>query len=274
MKHLPLFLSFAAVFAVLMCAVAQSETKAQRVASTRPAGGLLPVRWSEVTGGRSVGDLTHLSPAAKELWATYATPQGRLRAAHDATEDAMQRLATHVLDVHVGPTSVRDLIARSKDPNADPSVFLRGARPTGVRYWADAPVVEVQVAASMRTVYALLKLWAQTHVDDKVMILRLEELAAKAGDSKLTALGFSAPPAEYLTDAAGNIHRVAKRARNTPDWVGGRTAVTTRPATAPTGDGIDARPDTTDTVTKWRSVLRAELERAAPAEATTQPAAN
>ncbi|MFW6066096.1 MAG: hypothetical protein ACOC9S_04685 [Planctomycetota bacterium] len=172
------------------------------------------------SGGGTVS-ISKLSPAAKDFWMAQCTPQGRLMAERGARVEAMRRLAERIRGVHIdSQTTVRDFVAESDQINVDMRAFLRGAREVGVRYHEDELMVEVEMEVTLRSVYASLKTWAETHYKgDKKHVKQLEELVVTTEDKVISETGMAVPPEKYLRDAPEDIQQTTSLAQNTPDWI-------------------------------------------------------
>jgi hypothetical protein len=167
--------------------------------------------------------LTNMSAKAKAYWMANCMPQGRLMAVRAARVDAMRRLAERIKGVAiVGQTTVRDFVAESDQVNVSMDTFLKGARETGICYHDDELIVEVEMQVKLRTVYATLREWGETHYKgDKVKISQFQELETKAEDVIIKETGMGVPRADLLKGqvALGPVGEMVA-AGKIPDWVG------------------------------------------------------
>lgn len=182
--------------------------------------------WEKGTDGmvtvteETLTSLSHMSAEAKAFWMKYCKPQGRLMAIRAARVDGLRRLAERIAGVRIdSQTTVRDFVAESDDINVDMRAFIQGARETGIYYHPDELIVEVEMTVKLRTVYASLKSWGQTHYKgDKVMIEKIEKLTITSEDRDITETGMGVPPEKYLTDAPVEVIAVSNFGANAPDW--------------------------------------------------------
>jgi hypothetical protein len=137
-----------------------------------------------------------------------------------ARVDGLRRLAERIAGVRIdSQTTVRDFVAESDDINVDMRAFIQGARETGIYYHPDELIVEVEMTVTLRTVYASLKSWGQTHYKgNKVMIEKIEKLTISSEDKEITETGMGVPPEKYLTDAPVEMIAVSNFGANAPDW--------------------------------------------------------
>ncbi|MGC9454609.1 MAG: hypothetical protein ACP5HU_07065 [Phycisphaerae bacterium] len=165
--------------------------------------------------------ISRLTPAAKQFWMAHCTPQGRLMAERGARVEAMRRLAERIRGVRIGSrTTVRDFVAESDQIDVDMRAFLRGAREVGVRYHEDELMVEVEMEVTLRTVYASLRTWAETHYQgDQANVRQLDELVVSSEDRVISETGMAVPPARYLREAPADIEETTSLAQNAPDWI-------------------------------------------------------
>jgi hypothetical protein len=175
-----------------------------------------------VTEG-SYDSFRYLTGEAKKYWLERITGRGRLMAIRAARVDGMRRLAERIKGVYItSETTVQDFVAESDMIDVNMQTFLRGVRETRVRYGTDEMIVEVDMEVTLRTVYATLKSWGQTHYKgDKVKIRKLEELIVKSKDKIIKETGMGVPPEKYLK----GVTVVEKAILNTvrggkvPPWV-------------------------------------------------------
>ena len=171
-------------------------------------------------GARSVS-FSRIPAKARKFWAAHCTARGRLMAERAARVEAMRRLAERIKGVHItSETTVQDFVAESDQINVDMRTFLKGAREVGVRYHDDELIVEVEMQVKLRTIYASLKSWGQTHLKgDRVKLRRLEELVVKSEEKIIRETGMGVPPDRYMRNATAEMRQTAAVARNTPAWI-------------------------------------------------------
>ncbi len=179
---------------------------------------------------------------AAAFWAAHCSPSGARSAERAARLDGLGRLAERINDVHVtAETTLRAFLAASDDPNVDPRTFLKGARLTAVRYHADALIVEADLEADLRTVYASLRSWAKRHFrPGRGWIEKLDELAIRAADRTVTETGVGVPPDEEMRAPTAGMRQAAALARATPAWVSRSLRAAGKGATRPAAER-DAR---------------------------------
>ena len=171
----------------------------------------------------ALANIENMSAAAKAFWMQYCTGQGRLMAVRAARVDGMRRLGERIRGVFItSQTSVKDFVAESDEINVAMATFLSGARETGIRYHETELIVEVEMTVKLRTVYASLKSWGQTHYKgEQVKLQQLEELSVRSEDKDITETGMGVPPEKYLNkEATIEVTSVVKMAANSPDWIG------------------------------------------------------
>jgi len=189
---------------------------APRPAEWEEGGTMVPVR-----EGAALASISHMSASAKAFWMRYVTGRGRLMAVRAARVDGLRRLAERIKGVFItSETTVRDFVAESDDVDVSMNTFIRGARETGIRYHDDELIVEVEMSVKLRTVYASLKAWSQTHYKgNKVNIQRLEKLMVRSSDKIISETGMGVPPEKYLKDAPVEVIAIARTATNAPPWL-------------------------------------------------------
>jgi len=176
---------------------------------------------SLITEEAPVASLLHMSPEAKAFWMKFCQPRGRLMAVRAARVDGLRRLAERIKGVFVtSETTVRDFVAESDQVDVNMETFIAGARETRIRYHANELIVEVEMSVKLRTVYASLRAWGQTHYKgDKVKIVRLEKLALTAKDKMIRETGMGVPPERYLNNPPAEVVSVVKMiAGGPPAW--------------------------------------------------------
>ena len=163
--------------------------------------------------------MSYMSGAARAYWLAHVTGQGRLMAVRAARVDGMRRLAERIKGVMISSnTSVKDFVAESDQIDVNMETFLVGAREARIRYHEDEPIVEVEMEVTLRTVYASLKQWGETHYHGgAVKMTQLEELSIKSQDQIIKETGMGIPPASMLKDVQ---MASLQAAMNMPDWVG------------------------------------------------------
>ena len=163
-----------------------------------------------------------LSPAAAKFWADHCRTGGRRSTQRAARDLALTLLAEQLRGVHVTPeTTLKDFLLTSDDPNVDVRTFLKGARVTAVRCYADALVVEVDVQVQLRTVYASLRSWGKRHFKgSREKMTRLDELVIRAENAVVRAMGMAVPADADLVAATPRIRRAVAMARAAPGWAG------------------------------------------------------
>ena len=188
---------------------ARAEPEAKAVTRIRPA----KARLGAVT----------VSSETKAFWAKHSTASGRKEALRAARANALDRLGDQVSRIHITPeTSLEELLDQPGHLEAASRMSIKAAREIAVRYHDEALIVEVEVAAKLRTVYAALKAWMEIHrTNDSETIRRLEQLVLAAKDATIHDVGFGVPPAESIApDAPTSVVAVADLVRRSPLWVG------------------------------------------------------
>ena len=172
-----------------------------------------------VSAGASV-DSIGLTGKAKAYWMAHVTGQGRLMALRAARVDGMRRLGERINGLMISSkTSVRDFVAESDDIRVDMRTFLQGAREASVMYHDDEPIAEVEMEVTLRTIYASLKSWGETHYKgNQIKMSRFDELTTEAKDTIIKETGSGVPPQTMLKDVAVEV--IAAAQRQNPDWTG------------------------------------------------------
>lgn len=160
--------------------------------------------------------ISNMSAAAKEFWMANVQPQGRLMAVRAARVDGMRRLAERIKGLQVtSETTVKDFVTESDVIQTIMSTFLQGAKEKGIRYHEDELIVEVEMAVTLRTVYASLKQYVDTHYKgDRVKMTAVEQLSTRVEDKEITEIGQGVPPEKYLKNAG----KVVATGLQTPEW--------------------------------------------------------
>ncbi len=211
---------FAGVILVLTSYAAAQQ------ATTRPARAEPKANNKTITKTRPakarLGAAT-VSSETKAFWAKYSTAFGRKEALRAARANALDRLGDRAKRIHITPeTSLEELLDQPGHLEAASRMSIKAARETTVRYHDEALIVEVEVAAKLRTVYAALKAWMEKHrPNDSQTIRRLEQLVLAAKDATIRDVGFGVPSAESIApDAPTSVIAVADLVRRSPLWVG------------------------------------------------------
>jgi len=201
--------------------VTNKITKIQEVGSGAPREELLEEDLVLPAAGVERASFSGASRGAQAYWAQFCTGRGRLMAERAARVDAMRRLAERIRGVFItSNTTVRDFVAESDDVNVRMDTFIAGAREVGRRYHEDELIVEVQVQIKLRTFYATLKSWSQTHYrGNRVKIRALEELIVRSADKIITETGMGVPPEKYLkATATVEVRQTVALGAATPPW--------------------------------------------------------
>lgn len=175
-----------------------------------------------VTGDRPLDSLENLTGKAKQYWLANVMPQGRLMAVRAARVDAMRRLAERIKGVQIASnTTVKDFVAQSDDVNVRMETFLLGARENSITYHDEELIVDVEMQVKLRTVYANLKQWGETHFKgDRGVIKQMEELTVTSEDIIVKETGSGVPPEKYLRGQAQMSPMATMVAQNKlPDWI-------------------------------------------------------
>jgi hypothetical protein len=126
---------------------------------------------------KGLGSSVGWGPKAKIYWTQNVKPQGRLLAVRAARLDGMRRLVERIAGTQINSdTLVRNFVTERDDINALASAMLADAREQSVCYHDDEPVVEVEMAVTLETVWETVKTWSKIHYKgDKVKIKEFEE---------------------------------------------------------------------------------------------------
>ena len=118
-----------------------------------------------------------MSRKAAEYWIKNVPGQARLMAMRAARSDAQRKLAERIKGVYIASnTKVVDFITESDEINTAVKAILKGARETGIKYHNAEPIVEVEMAVTLETVYETVKSQFQAkYKDDKARIKDFEE---------------------------------------------------------------------------------------------------
>jgi hypothetical protein len=166
--------------------------------------------------------LTSLNDQTKRFWMQHCTPRGRLMAMRAAEADALRRLAERVRGVQISSTTrVQDFVTESDQIALASQAFIRGARTTGVRFYDNELIVEVEKTIKLRTLLATVNTWAQTHYKgDRKKIRELEQRILSTKDNVIYEVGMGIPPQKYLKDSATQGDMLAMNtASQAPMWV-------------------------------------------------------
>ncbi|NQU75814.1 MAG: hypothetical protein HQ546_05820 [Planctomycetes bacterium] len=168
----------------------------------------------------SVDSLTNLEGEAKAYWLSHCKPQGRLGAVRAARVDAMRRLAERIKGVMItSNTTVQDFVATSDQVDLDLRCFLRGAREVGIRYHLEEPVVEVEMAVTVRELLAEVKTWGAVHCKDhKVTVEDFDKVIVKTSDKVIRETGMGVPAEQYLISPTPGDKAVRALAEQAPPW--------------------------------------------------------
>jgi len=217
------------------------------------------------------GYFDRAGPEVRQFWQEHVTEAGRAAAEARAREDALRRLGERIKDVSIDEqTRLADYVAGGGERGTDTRQFLRGARERGLRYDADAPIAEVEMTVSLRTVYACLKAWALLHEPGRD-IRPLEQLVAAARSASIRQAGIGSPDEGQLKTKDAQILRSLALVKSAPDWVG-RSLRETGRAAFPAGAGDrEAAREQAARAAEWhaRAALAGRLEELPAAEETT-----
>jgi hypothetical protein len=173
------------------------------------------------TQGSSRVSLSNLNAETKAFWMKHCSARGRLMAQRAAEVDAMRRLAERIKGVQITSTTrVADFVAESDRIETVTQAFIRGARTTGIRYYDNELIVEVEKTIKLRTLLSTVNTWAQTHYKgDRQKIRQLEEKILTVKDNDIIEVGMGVPPEKYLKDAQPGETLVMDTAQNAPMWI-------------------------------------------------------
>lgn len=187
--------------------------------------------------------------ATKQFWLTHVTEATRAEAESAAFKDAMDRMAERIKRVRVDKDTLAEFVAKRDKTEKDFHQFLRARRIKGARYHRDAPVVEVHVEASLRTVYACVKAWLHSRKAPGQEIRLLERLIVASGDLRIRQAGIAAVDEANLKKFDARMLASLRSARSPPDWIG-QTLRQTGQAT----------PDASQADGRSRAIRAAELD--------------
>lgn len=185
-----------------------------------PEALIVPERIPTESGSRV--SLTVLDEQTRRFWMSHCKPAGRLLAMRAAEVDALRRLAERIRGVQISSnTRVQDFIAETDQIETITRGFIRGARTTGVRFYDNELIVEVEKTIKLRTLLATVNTWAQTHYKgDRARVRELEEKILSVKENVISEVGMGVPPANQLRDAAGKGDQLAMQtAAQAPMWV-------------------------------------------------------
>ena len=126
---------------------------------------------------KGLGSSIGWGPKAKKYWMANVKPQGRVLALRAARLEGMRRLVERIAGTQINSdTLVRNFVTQRDDINSLASAMLTGAREQSVTYHDDEPVVEIEMAVTLETVWETVKTWSETHYKgDRVKIKEFEE---------------------------------------------------------------------------------------------------
>jgi len=161
------------------------------------------------------------SRKAQQYWMQHCTGRGRLMADEAARRDGQRKLAERIKGVFIDSrTTVKDFVAESDDINVRMDTFLVGSREVGRRYHDNELIVEIDMQVKLRTIYATLKSWGETHYKgDNVKMKSLEELTVRSEDQIIKETGMGIPPERYLKDVPPEAQLAMAVAQKAPDWM-------------------------------------------------------
>ena len=180
-----------------------------------------PALWSEGWIARRPGAeyFDRAAPSVRAFWEGHVQVEGRLEAEARARRDATRRLTEKVAAVAIKQGVPLGRYLRSNG-GPEPSQLLRAARERALRYYADLPVVEVEMEVSLRTVYACLKGWLHVHRPDSGDIPLLEERIVAARGAAVRQVGRGWPERRQLKADGERLWRAVERLEPVPEWAG------------------------------------------------------
>ncbi len=163
-----------------------------------------------------------IPPDEKKYWWKHCRPGGREAAVEAALSQAQRRLGRRVMNAYITPDmTVGQFVDSSSTGQIDPRGFIIAARPVGVYYHHDAPVVEVKVSVELRSVYAAVRTWARANSPQKQeVIARLEDLIINSSDETISQIGVGIPGSEQLVDVNDRAQAKIALAEDVPAWLG------------------------------------------------------
>ncbi len=156
----------------------------------------------------------------REFWLSHATDGDRRQAEQDSHGDSMDRLAEQAKQLPAGNVTLEQFVTQFDPEASDLRRFLQAARIQGIYYYASAPVIEVRVSVSRRTIYASLKGWLHSRGASSDSIRLLETLIVAAGDEKISELGIAAVKADKLKKSDPTMLASVAIATFVPRWTG------------------------------------------------------
>ena len=196
--------------------------------------------------------------ATKRFWLGHVTEAARAEAESAATKDVMDRLAERIKRVRVDKDTLAVFVAKRDKKERDFHQFLRARRIKGARYYCDAPLVEVHVEVSLRTIYACVKAWLHSRRAPGRDIRLLERLIVTAGDLRIRQAAVAAVHEAKLKKSNARILASLRFARSAPDWLG-QTLRQTRKAKPGASRGEERSRAVRAAELDARCVLRARL---------------
>ena len=167
----------------------------------------------------SVESLDNMSARAKKYWMANVKPQGRLGAVRAARVDGMRRLVERIAGTQINSqTLVRDFVTEKDDINALASAMLTGAREQSITYHDAEPVVEIEMAVTLETVWETVKTWSEAHYKgDKVKLKEFEERCQHTDRKVITETGMGCVREDLMKgEAPAEVMATAKTAMGWP----------------------------------------------------------
>ncbi|HET6428201.1 MAG TPA: hypothetical protein VFJ30_07320 [Phycisphaerae bacterium] len=191
--------------------------------------------------------------AAEAFWAAHVSPDGAAAAEEAARRHAMAALTERIKAVRVDETATVAEFVTAKQPDADFEQFLRGARVTAVRRHRAAPIVEVEVELTLRTLYACLKSWAHTHRPDDADVGKLRRLIVAARGAKVRQVGLGTVDPRHLLGDDPRLLRSIALVGKAPDWAGQSLTEIVEVPEEPAPEGAHVADEEAIRLAAWRA---------------------
>jgi hypothetical protein len=165
--------------------------------------------------GTSIG----WGPKARKYWMANVKPQGRLLALRAARLEGMRRLVERIAGTQINSdTLVRNFVTERDDINSLASAMLRGAREQSVTYHDDEPVVEIEMAVTLETVWETVKTWSEAHYKgDRVKLKEFEERCQHTERKVICETGMGCVGEDQMkTEAPAEVMATATAAQGWP----------------------------------------------------------
>ena len=168
---------------------------------------------------KGLGDAIGWGPKAKKYWMANVKPQGRLMARRAARIDGVRRLLERIAGTQVNSdTLVRNFVTERDDINALTVALLKGMREQSITYHDEEPIVEIEMAVTLETVWETVKTWSEAHYKgDRVKLKEFEERCQHSERKVITETGMGCVGEDFMKgEAPAEVMATAKAAMGWP----------------------------------------------------------